>query len=79
MMPTRVPLSLARKRSCVAIRIATPSRERSAISSENSLLALGSSPEVGSSSSSASARLATAAIPFTTRSGYGLPGHEETA
>ena len=58
MMPTRVPDSLARNRSWVAIRMATPREARSAISTEKSFAAFGSRPDVGSSSSSASARFA---------------------
>ncbi len=58
MMPTRVPDSLARNRSCVAIRIATPRELRSPSSSEKSFAAFGSRPDVGSSSSSAVAPFA---------------------
>ena len=50
MMPTRVPDSFARKRSCVAISTATSSALSCARSTENSLAAFGSRPDVGSSS-----------------------------
>ena len=64
MIPTRVPDSFARKRSWVAIKTATPEALIRSNSSENSFDAFGSRPEVGSSSSSAFARLAIAiAIP----------------
>ena len=48
MMPTRVPASFARKRSCVAISTATPSALSPFNNSENSFAALGSRPDVGS-------------------------------
>ncbi len=66
MMPTRVPDSFAqKKRSCVAMRTAALSSRSRSINNENSLAAFGSSPDVGSSSSSAFACFVRAmAIPY---------------
>ncbi len=47
MIPTRVPDSLARNRSCVAISTATPAWLSWSSSPENSLEAFGSNPDVG--------------------------------
>ncbi len=57
MIPTRSPISLARKMSWVDIRMALPSFLSSARISRNSSAALGSRPEVGSSSRMAGASL----------------------
>ena len=60
MMPIRVPDALARNRSCVVINTAAPASRILASSVANSLAAVGSRPDVGSSSSSTSACLASA-------------------